>query len=958
MANLPSQRDTKALFWGAMRVLLIVGLGAGLLQALLLWRPAADNRIGTALAGPVQSLFGSWGEPAAAVLGLGLWAGVVAVCALLLELISRADDFLKAAAAMWRPLALLVVAGYLLFFNDQGRELGVSLLGEKYGWQIFFLALALIYWAANTWHTARLGIRGALERGELGVLPSRGSRPTHHSPKRRFIQGNETWLFWPPRLLGVCAHLFAAINLSLAALALPISAWDKSSLLRLLAWTAPAAILLATAWVWAEDVKRSRRANAYASPAKKILARRVGIAAVCGETALLGCLAVAAGFLPDPQGFLIATIAISVSAIFFLAVIGWLRDRALLDPEATVEKRAKDDERERKEIEAFTLGLLGVAFLVALAIWINPNQVGRFLGSMVVVYFAFGAILALINAFEFAVVWTTGRGWFGRVASPRVVGAYAVAFMISLAAINAWLHPFHRVRLCDGGDCVAPAVAPGYTVATLPDERPTVAAAARAWYAQAKAAYAKAHGAGPVPMFIVATAGGGIRASYWTATVLDRLETDFATVGEVRPYLFAISGVSGGSVGAAAFEAALTQRDESHCRVGNKGCPVATDYLTEDFLAPALASLIFEDTPSSFLPDLGQEDRGAALEKSFEHASGGLLARPFLSFFRLKQDEASNDGQGPWWRPILLLNGTHEETGNRVIAGHVRIVRNVFLDSLDELHVLGKDVRASTAAHNSARFTYVSPAGDLGNRNGSVIDGGYFENYGALSALELARAAKAALKDEQPPVKLVFLLISSDPSLEPKRTLVRINEPKGGDRCLVTVAEREGSSTDGAPNYLSVDPDQFENAWFNEFVAPVQGVTKVREAHGNRAAAELAVEVCAEFPDAPKALAGAPSPAQSPQTATAATLDEGKGVGLDDSESLKAKPDNPYFAHLAMCTEKPGEPPTLKAPLGWVLSKATQEHFHELLGECGNEFQLHELEVALGRDDQQQASGR
>ncbi len=31
----------------------------------------------------------------------------------------------------------------------------------------------------------------------------------------------------------------------------------------------------------------------------------------------------------------------------------------------------------------------------------------------------------------------------------------------------------------------------------------------------------------------------------------------------MRPYLFAISGVSGGSVGAAAFEAALTQRDES-----------------------------------------------------------------------------------------------------------------------------------------------------------------------------------------------------------------------------------------------------------------------------------------------------------------------------------------------------------------------------------------------------------
>jgi hypothetical protein len=951
MANLPSQKDAKRLFWGAMRALLIIGVCGGLFQALLLWRPS--------LAGWVQSLFGGWNGLAMEVLAIGVWAGAVAFCALLLESISRADDFLKAAAAMWRPLVLLVGAGYLLFFNDQGRELGASLLGERYVWQVFFLALALIYWAANTWHTARLGIRAALERGELGFLPSRSSLSTNNSPKRRFIQGNEAWLFWPPRLLGVCAHLFAAINLSLAALALPISAWDNSSLLQALAWTSPIAILLATAWVWAEDVKRSGRANTYASSEKKILARRVGVVAICGEILLLACLAVAAIFLPDPQGFLYATIAISVSAIAFLAVISWLRNRALLDPEASVETRAKDDEREREEIEAFTLGLFAFAFLVALAVWISPNQVGRFLGSMVVVYFAFGAILALINAFEFAVIWTTRRGWFGQTARPRVVGAYAVAFVIGLAAINAWLHPFHRVRLCDGGDCVAPPVAPGYSVATLPDDRPTVAAAARAWYAQAKTAYAKTHHDGPVPMLIVATAGGGIRASFWTATVLDQLETDFANVGEVRPYLFAISGVSGGSVGAAAFEAALTQRDESHGKASDPGRPRATGYLTEDFLAPALASWIFEDTPSDFLPDFGQGDRGEALEKSFEHASGGLLARPFLSFFRLKQGAASDDGEDPWWRPILLLNGTHEETGNRVIAGHVRIVRNVFLDSLDALHVLGKDVRASTAAHNSARFTYVSPAGDLGNRNGSVIDGGYFENYGALSALELARAAKAALRDEQPAVKLVFLLISSDPSLEPKRTLVRINEPKGGDKCLVSVAEREGgSSTDGAPNYLSVDPDQFENAWFNEFVAPLQGVTKVREAHGNRAAAELAVEICSEFPHAPMAAAGVPSPAQSPQTQTAATLDEGKGVGLDDSESLKAKPDNPYFAHLAMCTEKKGEPPTLKAPLGWVLSKATQDHFHELLEECGNDVQLHELEIALGKQAPQHDAER
>jgi hypothetical protein len=69
-----------------------------------------------------------------------------------------------------------------------------------------------------------------------------------------------------------------------------------------------------------------------------------------------------------------------------------------------------------------------------------------------------------------------------------------------------------------------------------------------------------------------------------------------------------------------------------------------------------------------FLPDLGQGDRGSALEKSFEHASDGLLARPFLSFFHLAKDSVANEGQESW-RPILLLNATHEESGNRIITG-------------------------------------------------------------------------------------------------------------------------------------------------------------------------------------------------------------------------------------------------------------------------------------------------
>jgi hypothetical protein len=485
-----------------------------------------------------------------------------------------------------------------------------------------------------------------------------------------------------------------------------------------------------------------------------------------------------------------------------------------------------------------------------------------------------------------------------------------------------------------------------------PDQRPKVAVAARAWYGQAKAAYERAGGEGPVPMLIVATAGGGIRAAYWTATVLEHLEEDFATEGgSMRPYLFAISGVSGGSVGATAFVAALTKRDESRCaprkneevdtKLNDEACPLATDFLKEDFLAPALASLVFQDAPSSFLPDFGQGDRGTALERSFEHGSNDLLGRPFLDLISFTDGAIANGGPAPPWRPILLLNATHEETGNRIITSHVLIERNVFVDSLDALNVLGNDVRASTAAHNSARFTYVSPAGDLGRRSGSVIDGGYFENFGSLSAFELAHAAKAALKDEPRAVKLLILMISSDPDLDKNHMLVRINaSTKHPGKCRVSVAEREIPRP--SPNYFSLDPEEVENALINEFVAPFQGLEKVREAHGNWAAAELAVEVCSEINSS------------FPHNGTDTNpLDLSQEANVDrDTQPFDANPGSPYFAHLAMCTEKPGQTPTLKAPLGWVLSKATQDHFKELLGECDNYAQLRELEFALGKSEQ------
>jgi hypothetical protein len=76
----------------------------------------------------------------------------------------------------------------------------------------------------------------------------------------------------------------------------------------------------------------------------------------------------------------------------------------------------------------------------------------------------------------------------------------------------------------------------------------------------------------------------------------------------------------------------------------------------------------------------------------------------------------------------------------------------------------GGDVRLSTAAHNSARFPFISPPGSIRNQDNRlvdrIVDGGYFENYGALAAKELALAVHAVA----PQLRPLVIVVSNDPS--------------------------------------------------------------------------------------------------------------------------------------------------------------------------------------------------
>jgi hypothetical protein len=380
----------------------------------------------------------------------------------------------------------------------------------------------------------------------------------------------------------------------------------------------------------------------------------------------------------------------------------------------------------------------GVFFAALLA----PVATGWLFGGIVLFFIAAGAWIPLGSALVYLA---------NRSGLPVLLALLALALVFSLWNDN------HSLReVAAGGD---------------PAQRPSVDAAAAAWMRAQEPSAEDAQ-----VLVIVATAGGGSRAAYWTATVLGQIADE---IPAFRDRLFAISGVSGGSVGATVYRGLLTEASTENCADGSlRGC--AQTVLGRDFLGPALAGALYPDLAQRFLPlphPYGLPDRARALELSWEAAyaqalgpsAGGGLAGPFLGLY-----DQDIDGNGAW--PALLLNGTWVQHGRRLVVSNLALEPEAggdnaaFLTTHDLLDRIGRDLPASTAAGVSARFPGVGPAGTLRDAAtesvwGRVVDGGYFENFGAATATELLRTAMAEAELLGHRLRPVVIQISSDPEL-------------------------------------------------------------------------------------------------------------------------------------------------------------------------------------------------
>ncbi len=321
----------------------------------------------------------------------------------------------------------------------------------------------------------------------------------------------------------------------------------------------------------------------------------------------------------------------------------------------------------------------------------------------------------------------------------------------------------------------------------------------------------------PFPVYIVAAPGGGIYAASFITSFMARMEAECPGFSE---HVFAISAVSGGSIGSTLINAAMAaplRNAPTECPVqkisgepqidpnGQDRIQRLKKVVARDHLSPTIATTVPDiiikllqigayelqelaykfggsEGPAPKAPQMNG-GRAEALELSFKNAWRQVLPRPKDAKCKVNCNPLNAYFQAHWEpkinaAPALILNTTWAETGARIAFSPFSL-RNVGDDTLLAIADLEKpqltfnpllEPRSEVqpiehaslieAAVVSARFPAVLPAKviNTGKLWWNFVDGGYADASGTTTALEIYKAIDQ-LRDK-PDIDLKLLIIT------------------------------------------------------------------------------------------------------------------------------------------------------------------------------------------------------
>ena len=267
-------------------------------------------------------------------------------------------------------------------------------------------------------------------------------------------------------------------------------------------------------------------------------------------------------------------------------------------------------------------------------------------------------------------------------------------------------------------------------------------------------------------MVVVTASGGGITASLWTARVLTALRDDPWAGESFGRSVTLISSVSGGGLGAMYY---VDGFDAAGAPSGDD-LPEIVNAAGASSLEAAAWGLAYPDFWRAFAAGLvrdKQRDRAWAQEQRWKR----FLADEQVTLAGWRA------GIMAGWRPTQIFNATITESGERLLLtpvdppgagadGEAAWRARTF----GEIYP-GMDLSVVTAARLSATFPYVAPIAraSLDGRpvepGYHVADGGYFDNFGVVTAIDWLRDALPVYAGELKRDRLLILQIRTS-SLE------------------------------------------------------------------------------------------------------------------------------------------------------------------------------------------------
>lgn len=268
-----------------------------------------------------------------------------------------------------------------------------------------------------------------------------------------------------------------------------------------------------------------------------------------------------------------------------------------------------------------------------------------------------------------------------------------------------------------------------------------------------------------MPIVIVCSSGGGIRAAAWTMAILGRLDHSLV---DFTYHVRLMTGASGGMLGNAYYATTVVPPSvsgpsrHSQSWVEDFYEPLSARQMvrnvSKDSLSATVKQMLFGDLTRVVLPVNGSPgiDRGGVLEDQWKRYLGTAFSRATFGSLRAGEQER--------WRPTLVFSPMLVEDGRRLLltnlnaefmcynGGHLLggIPGPTHIAVLDHYHDLYSqsayqfswwfpqafdDFPVSTAARMSASFPYVSPAGVIPtDHRRRVVDAGYYDNYGLSTA--------------------------------------------------------------------------------------------------------------------------------------------------------------------------------------------------------------------------------